>query len=79
MFSSLLWANLRENKMINPAGPGSPGNGPGSKNSAGCATNQFRVTEGNQSHMKAEHTESWQMCPPSEAWRAHEDKGHMRH
>ncbi len=43
------WADLREDKMINPApgfwrifgplgptaGPGSPGNGPGSKNSAG--------------------------------------------
>ncbi len=50
------WADLREDKIINPApgfwpifgplgptaGPGSPGNGPGSKNSAGCTKNQPR-------------------------------------
>ncbi len=50
------WADLREDKMINPApgfwpifgpsgptaGPGSPGNGPGSKNIAGCTKNQPR-------------------------------------
>ncbi len=50
------WAELREDKMINPApdfwpifgplrptaGPGSPGIGPCSKKSAGCAKNQPR-------------------------------------
>ncbi len=47
------WADLREDNMIHPApdfwpmlgplgGPGSPGNGPGSKNSAGCTKNQPR-------------------------------------
>ncbi len=49
-------ADLREDKMINPApvfwlsfgplgptpGPGSPGNGPCSKNNAGCTKNQTR-------------------------------------
>ncbi len=48
------WADLREDEIINPApgvwqifgppaptaGPGNPGNGPGSKNSASCA-NKF--------------------------------------
>ncbi len=50
------WADLKEDKMINPApgfwpifgalgptaGPGRPGNGPGLKKSAGCANNQPR-------------------------------------
>jgi hypothetical protein len=53
---TVVWADPREDKMINPAsglwsifsslgptaGPGSPGNGHGSKNSAGCTKNQPR-------------------------------------
>ncbi len=52
------WAEFREDKMITPApsfwpifgplgptaGPGSSGNGPGLKNSAGCTENQPRRT-----------------------------------
>ncbi len=52
------WADLREDKIINPApgvwpifgplghtaGPGSSGYGPGSKNSAGCTKNQPRLS-----------------------------------
>ncbi len=61
------WADLREDKMINPAsgwpifgplGPtagfGSPGNGPGSKNSAGC-TNKSAPETNYESHL-------WALC-----------------
>ena len=55
-FPGLIWADLREDKMIDPApgfwpifgplgptaGPESPGNGPGSTKNAGCAKIQPR-------------------------------------
>ncbi len=55
--SAVVCVDLREDKMINPAqgfwpifgplgptaGPGSPGNGRGSTNSAGCNKNQPRI------------------------------------
>ncbi len=56
-FPTVIWADLTEDKIKNPApgfwpafgplgptaGPGSPGSGPGSKNSAGC--NKIRPGE----------------------------------
>ncbi len=54
--ASLVWAHFGEDQQMNPApdllvdfrpsgaaaGPGSPGNGPGSKNDAGCRPNEAR-------------------------------------
>ncbi len=52
MWLQLIWANLRKDRMINPApgfwlifgplGPGRAGNSPGSEKSADCSKNQHR-------------------------------------